>query len=182
MKDPDRCTALRVSGGQGIGRLLATQLHSLLDERNAINPDTARYVSGSTLDLLSGALSELSRQLPGPASNLQTYHLNRAYACIAERIRQSELSPESIAKSLGISLRYLHQLFHGTGTTVARYIQEMRLEGCARELTTLPVRSHSITDLAFAWGFENSAHFSRVFRNRFQLSASEYRARHSSVR
>ncbi|SDO45101.1 helix-turn-helix domain-containing protein [Pseudomonas jinjuensis] len=182
LKDPDKCTALRVSGGQGIGRLLATQLHSLLYERDAIDPETARYVSGSTLDLLSGALSELSRQLPGPASNLRAYHLNRAYACIAERIRQPELSPESIAKSLGISLRYLHQLFHGTGTTVARYIQDMRLDGCARELAALPARSHSITDLAFAWGFESSAHFSRVFRNRFQLSAREYRAQHARGR
>ncbi|QEY63088.1 helix-turn-helix domain-containing protein [Metapseudomonas lalkuanensis] len=182
INDPDKCTALRIAGGQGIGRLLAAQLQSLLDERNAIQPGTRRYAAGSTVDLLAGVLSELSLQVPGPASNLQTYHLNRAYACIAERIRQPGLAPEAIAKSLGISLRYLHQLFHGTGTTVGRYIQDMRLDGCARELITLPARAHSISDLAYSWGFENSAHFSRVFRNRFQLSAREYRAQHSLLR
>lgn len=179
VKDPDRCTALRVGGNQGIGRVLAVQLQSLLDENNAIQPETRRYVAGSTVDLLAGVLSELSLQMPGPASNLQTYHLNRAYACIAERIRQPNLSPEAIAKELGISVRYLHLLFHGTDTTVSRYIQDMRLEGCARELGTLPPHTHSISDLAYAWGFENSAHFSRVFRNRFQLSAREYRAQRS---
>lgn len=182
VRDPDRCTALRVAGGYGIGHLLAIQLLSLLDERSAINPEAEGYVAGSTLDLLAGVLSELSRQIPGPTSNLQTYHLNRAYAYIAEHIRQPDLAPEAIAKGLGISLRYLHQLFHGTGTTVGRYIQDMRLDGCARELISQPARAHSISDLAYSWGFENSAHFSRVFRNRFQLSAREYRAQHSLLR
>lgn len=182
VKNPDRCTALRVAGGQGIGHLLGTQLRLLLDERSSIPPETEGYVYASTLDLLAGVLSELSSQVPGPASNLQVYHLNRAYACIAERIRQPGLSPDFIAKSTGISLRYLHQLFQGTGTTVGRYIQDMRLDGCARDLIDLPLRTHSISDLAYAWGFENSAHFCRVFRNRFQLSAREYRAQYSQLR
>jgi AraC-like DNA-binding protein len=178
VKNPDKCTALRVTGAQGVGRLLGTQMRLLLDERSSINRDIEAFVHDSTLDLLSGVLSDLSNQLPGPASNLQLYHLNRAYAYITEHVRQPGLSPEVIARGTGISVRYLHQLFHGTGTTVARYLQDMRLDGCARELSSLSSRAHSISDLAYAWGFENSAHFSRVFRNRFQLSAREYRARY----
>lgn len=182
IKDPEKCTAMRVAGGQGVGRLVATQLRVLLDERHAIQPETQHYVAESTLDLLAGLLGELSHQAPPPGSNLQTYHLNRAYAYIAEYIRQPELSPEFIAKGLGISLRYLHQLFHRTSTTVSRHIQDMRLDGCARELATLPPHTHSISHLAFSWGFESSAHFSRTFRNRFQLTAREYRAQYSTIR
>jgi AraC-like DNA-binding protein len=168
-----------VAGGQGVGHLLATQLRLLLDERSSIPPETEGYVYASTLDLLTGVLTELRSQVPGPDSNLQAYHLNRAYAFIAERIRQPGLSPDFIAKSTGISLRYLHQLFRGTGTSVGRYIQEMRLDGCARDLIDPPLRSHTISDLAYAWGFENSAHFCRVFRNRFELSAREYRIQYA---
>lgn len=178
--NPDQCTAIRVAGDRGIGRLLSTQMRLLLDERSSIAREVENHVHDSTLDLLSGALSEASKQTPGPASNLQLYHLNRAYAYITEHVRQPGLSPENIARGLGISLRYLHQLFHGTGTTVSRYIQDMRLDGCARELSSRPARAHSISDMAYAWGFENSAHFSRVFRNRFQLSAREYRAQYQS--
>ncbi|MCY1522231.1 Transcriptional activator NphR [compost metagenome] len=179
VKNAEKCTALRVDGGHGVGRLLTGHLESLLDERHAIHPASFRFMAGSTLDLLGGALSELSDQMPASGSNLQTYHLNRAYAYIAEHIRHPELSPEAIAKALGISLRYLHQLFQGTGATVARHIQEMRLDGCARELISLPAHAYSISYLAYSWGFESPAHFSRTFRNRFQMTARDYRALHS---
>ncbi|NWL76413.1 hypothetical protein DM872_06070 [Pseudomonas taiwanensis] len=179
VKGAERITALRVDGGRGVGRLLTGHLRSLLDERHAIQPSTFRYMAGSTLDLLGGALSELSDRAPIAASNLQTYHLNRAYAYIAEHIRQPELCPEAIARALGISVRYLHQLFQGTRTTVARHIQEMRLDGCARDLANLPADTYSISYLAYSWGFENAAHFSRTFRNRFQLTARDYRALHA---
>ena len=39
-----------------------------------------------------------------------------------------------------------------------------------------PLHSHrTITEIAFAWGFNNSAHFNRLFKERYGLSARAYR-------
>jgi AraC-like DNA-binding protein len=46
----------------------------------------------------------------------------------------------------------------------------------ARALGADGVPAHSITEIALSTGFNNPAHFSRVFKARFGMSPSEYRA------
>jgi AraC-like DNA-binding protein len=37
------------------------------------------------------------------------------------------------------------------------------------------LRDKSITQIAFSWGFNNAAHFSRCFKTRFGATPSDYR-------
>lgn len=106
---------------------------------------------------------------------IQTFHLSRAFAYIEENIGRSSLSPEEIAHALNISVRYLHRLFMSTELSVGRHILQSRLEGCAANLQDPRRAVQSISSIAYEWGFDNSAHFSRSFRTRFGLSAREYR-------
>ena len=90
------------------------------------------------------------------------------------------LRPEEIALAFQISVRHLHRLFSVTGNTLAAYIRARRLEECRSDLANPRLQDHTITDLAFFWGFSDSAHFSHSFTKEFGVSPREFRARAAS--
>ncbi len=51
---------------------------------------------------------------------------------------------------------------------------ERRLEHCRKELSCYGP-SKNITEIAYRWGFNDSAHFSRSFKNRYGISPKQYR-------
>src|SRR5271166_3329656 len=70
------------------------------------------------------------------------------------------LTPERVASALKISVRQLHLLFEPSETTFAQYVVKRRLEECR---TALQASGRSVTDIAFAWGFNSLATFFRRF-------------------
>jgi AraC-like DNA-binding protein len=57
-----------------------------------------------------------------------------------------------------------------------KYIQRRRLEKCASQLSNPMWCGHTISEIAFSWGFNSSAHFTRAFRAHFGVTPREYRA------
>ena len=60
--------------------------------------------------------------------------LGRILDYVELHLTDPDLSPEVIARAHHISVRYLHKLFKGEGTTVGRWIPRRRLEECRRDL------------------------------------------------
>jgi len=79
--------------------------------------------------------------------------------------------PSTIAAAHGISVRTLQQLFSDAGTTVSSWIRERRLKACYRELSGAD-RFDTVTEVAFRWGFNDAAHFSRRFKQAFGVTPS----------
>jgi AraC-like DNA-binding protein len=79
-----------------------------------------------------------------------------------------------VAREAGISLRYLQKLFTERGTTCSRFIQSLRLDHAARLLNRrkLTKSGQMLTEIAYASGFHDYAHFSRTFRLRFGCAPS----------
>jgi AraC-like DNA-binding protein len=98
---------------------------------------------------------------------------------IDRNIRNPDLSVGELAKQFGFSIRYIQSLFAEEDCTVSKYIRRQRLEGCRKQLADAAWLNHSITDIAFAWGFNSSAHFARVFKDQFGVNAREFRKRSS---
>ena len=94
---------------------------------------------------------------------------------VAQSIADPLLTPARIAQRTGISVRQLYRLFEEQGDSVCRYIQRTRLQWAASELRKVLTESRSITDIAFACGFNDAAHFSRIFRKEFGVPPSQYR-------
>ncbi|QIG53440.1 helix-turn-helix domain-containing protein [Altererythrobacter sp. BO-6] len=101
--------------------------------------------------------------------------LETVKAKIEPMLRDPGLDLETIAARNCISLRYLHWLFEGGGTTPWRYVVQKRLEGCKRDLENPEHAHRSVTDIAFSWGFSNSAHFARKIKTAYGLSPTELR-------
>lgn len=58
---------------------------------------------------------------------------------------------------------------------LSRLIWKMRLDACRRDLADPRLRDRSVSDIAFSWGFNNAAHFSRSFRDEYGVSPREWR-------
>ncbi|MEL7466141.1 MAG: GlxA family transcriptional regulator [Pseudomonadota bacterium] len=103
---------------------------------------------------------------------------NKHLAAAVEKMRSSldaPISPARIAEELGISVRQLERLFgKHLNSTPKKYFVELRLER-ARHL--LVQTEMSITEIAFACGYESVGHFSRVYRTAFGLTPMMQRGR-----
>jgi AraC-like DNA-binding protein len=94
---------------------------------------------------------------------------------IEQHLRDPSLSPCSIAQNLKLSARYLRMIFATSKETVSAYVLRRRLEECARQMADPRWRGHSISEIAFAWGFNSASHFTRCFRERYGQSPRDYR-------
>jgi AraC-like DNA-binding protein len=75
-----------------------------------------------------------------------------------------------------VSTRYLHRLFADEGSTVSGWIRQRRLEGCRRDLADPSRCDETVTSIGSRWGLTSSAHLSRLFREAYGVSPTEYRA------
>ena len=91
------------------------------------------------------------------------------------------LTAEKAAQALKISVRRLHLLFEPTGTSFGQYVQRRRLDECRAALTN-PIGDRSITDIAFAWGFNSLPTFYRAFQEAFGVAPGALRAASSRDR
>ena len=105
--------------------------------------------------------------------------LNSSYAkvrlFIEQHLRNPALRPSSVAEGLHVSSRYVRMIFAVSRETASEYILRRRLEECARQMSDPLWRERSITEIAFAWGFNSAPHFTRKFRGRFGDSPRSYR-------
>ena len=85
------------------------------------------------------------------------------------------LSQASVASRFGISRRYLNRLFEKHESSFASWLREERLARCHRDLGSVEHSQASVLDIACKWGFNDAAHFSRIFKKRYQLTPLEHR-------
>lgn len=95
-------------------------------------------------------------------------------AAIAANLPDSTFSITDVARQQGVSTRAIQKLLQRTGTTFSRYLLERRLDA-AKDALMLREGGASITQLAFDFGFEDPAYFSRAFRKRYGLRPSDLR-------
>ena len=94
---------------------------------------------------------------------------------IEQHLRDPQLSPSMIATRHKLSSRYLRMVFAVGGETLSAYILRRRLEECARQIADPRWRGHSISEIAYGWGFNSPSHFARTFRERFKVPPRDYR-------
>ncbi|WP_123819962.1 AraC-like ligand-binding domain-containing protein [Kitasatospora cineracea] len=166
-----------VTLAEGCGSVLLPFLGTLAASAPSYPAPVGDRLAGSVADLLSTLVAQLTAEQAADGSRTANDHLvRRVREHIDRHLCDTELSPETIARAHHISVRYLHRLFEGEGTTVSRLVQQRRLEACARELGRRGRTAPTVSAVAQRWGFVNPAHFSRTFRNAYGVSPREWRA------
>lgn len=104
--------------------------------------------------------------------------INRVVDHIQDHL-QEELTLESLARIACFSPYHFHRIFRSiVGEPLHQFIKRVRLERAASHLIWAPQRP--ITEIALDAGFASPAAFARAFRDRFGMSASEYRTEQES--
>lgn len=100
----------------------------------------------------------------------------RAQQVICEQLSNPSLSADDIAAALHMSRRALYLVFKKHQITPAELIRDVRLDKAAEVLQGTDCSLRKITDIAFDFGFSDCATFSRLFKQRFGVTPTEFRA------
>ena len=149
-------------------RLMGGFLGSLMPLVSSLDIAARDAVADAALDITRAVIATRGDPQPRPKTTAQLAAV-RLY--IDANLRDPSLSPATIASANAISLRTLHRLFERTDDTVGEVIRKRRLSRCHADL--LCGTDESVTAIAYRWGFRNMSFFSRVFRERYGVSARE---------
>ena len=158
----------------GLAATAGAMIRSLFETSEALPPAQA-LVAGEALTsiILSMLFDDSEGGEPGlQQADAQAASLRRY---IELHIDDPDLSPCSIAQAHRMSVRHLHRVFQATGETVGDCIRRLRLAKCASDLRNPAMRDLTVTEIAYRWGFSDSAHFSRTFRAEFGQAPRSYR-------
>jgi len=133
-------------------------------------------IAQSLVELLLTLMHRLSAPMPDSNNTAtQAAILHRICQTIERTLDDPELSPARVAQAEGISERYLQKLFEAVGDNFTHYVRERRLQRAWADLSNPAEVHQSISEIAYRYGFGDSAHFSRTFRHRFGLPPREFR-------
>jgi AraC-like DNA-binding protein len=175
IRRPERYSQHCFSAEKGVGRAFVEFLMICSQRVDECSTDDQNLLFEQALSMLYLVLEQDDRVLSSDQSHLKTAHLMRIERYIFVNLGDPELTPSRIAEFCGVSLRYLHKLFLGSGYTVREWIRVQRLEAAHRDLDASPGGIY-IGEIAYRWGFSNQAQFCRVFRQHFGYSSSELRS------
>lgn len=162
--------AQKICGTTRTGAALHRMSQSLYYETRRMNDDETTAALDSyfqTLAMCIGRTEILEKACRGLLQQIFRY--------VDAHLAEPTLSPLDVASATGISLRHLHRVFSSTGNTIGDYVRARRLERCCKDMMDSRLRTRTITEIAFSWGFSDAAHFSHAFRKQFGVSPRSFR-------
>lgn len=165
----------RFLSSQPNGFMLSSYLRSLASEQVTGIEMNADALTEAAVAMLVSPVTAASTS--AHESSVRGNQLTHVKSYIDRNLSNADLTLALVAQANGISLRYLHWLFNGSGASATQYIVSRRLDRCRRDLANPAMANRTVTEIAFAWGFADAAHFSKRFRQAYSMSPSEHRAK-----
>ncbi len=159
----------------GTGKIASDLLDMLCASDGDLDAGLGMSLSSAAMDAIA-----ISDPQGGPvrqkaSSFAQGELLKRVRSIVLARLPEPDLNTDLIAQEAGVSVRYLHKVFSGTGTTLNRWIQQERLARCYRQLASPHHDHRSIQEIAFNNGFNDSGYFSNRFVRMYGVKPSQVR-------
>ena len=162
----------------GADHQLGTVVAQVISQAGAMLPTLSRAtgvrLAGNVVDLLTTVMAdELS------AAGNEVDERQQLWAEVTDfidtHLSDPQLTPSTIAAAHFISVRTLHQIFEGSGETVAGEIRRRRIEKCRLDLADPGLRQTPVAAIGARWGLSDPAHFSRLFRSAVGQPPAAYR-------
>ena len=144
------------------------RLYDALSEDVAHSEHTIGNAEEKSTDLLQEESIDMQLKVKSHNDAL----MERIQRCVYKNLSNPDFNVEMLTREAGISRSQLHRkMKEMTGTSTAEYLRNIRLEQGARLIREKKI---NITQVAYAVGFNNQAHFSTVFKRHFGVTPTEY--------
>lgn len=126
------------------------------------------------INLLVVCLRNQNKTYLSVNTNTSKAHINvqRAIEFINRNYDNPLLDNDTVAAAIGISSKYLSQIFHAeSGISVHKYLTQVRIEA-AQKLAVLGTMN--VTEIAYAVGYPSIHTFSKIFKKTTGVTPSEF--------
>lgn len=160
-----------------LARLWASHLAAGFSLAGELSSTAATLFARHSVDLLAQLLNESPRDHLTPSDAWRAAMFLRACGAIALKFGDPDLTPDHIARESGVSSRTLARVFAANNETIMRRVFDERVRQAARLLAAPESAQRSVTDIAFACGFNDVSHFGRMFAGKMHMTPSQWRRR-----
>jgi AraC-like DNA-binding protein len=165
-------TAIPVRADHWVGAAVSTFLSGLRQGLSSGSLDPNPRFEEAAIDLICASVTDHASQVNGaPCAAI----LSGAKSFIDSHHGDPALDTSMVATAQHVSPRYLQKLFAAAGITVTGWIKERRLEQCRHDLEDQSLLGDGIGTICARHGYIDSAHFSRLFKQRYGLSPRAFR-------
>jgi AraC-like DNA-binding protein len=152
--------------------ILCGTLRGVMQALPQIRQSQTESISHALSALIGGLFSPSEFGLSIPAVEAAVDNLVIDY--IHKHLADPALDINMIARDLPFSRSSLYRQFTGEGG-IAQFIREERLKRCYKAIASPSNLAVSLQRIAQSWGFSNSSHFSRLFKQYFNVSPNAVR-------
>lgn len=165
-------------GSDGLVPVVISLIKSLIVEEKSRLTDIDQFTLAESLLMLIGSVIRSRRRSSvGERDRNQGARLCRILSYIEENFSDHQLTPTRIAEANFVSVRHLHGLFQQCGTSVSKWIWNRRLQAGREDLLDPDKAAMTVCEIAYSRGFNDSAHFSRTFKERFGISPGQLKSK-----
>ncbi|MEV8195561.1 helix-turn-helix domain-containing protein [Rhodococcus pyridinivorans] len=166
-------TARGISAGGGVGAagVISRLLLDIATTKAPLSQMTGSVFASSVVDMLVATIGDVIV----PTNRAEVAHardLIRVRQVLEHHLSDPDYSLSDVATEVGMSVRYIHNLFSETGATPRAWLYRQRLDRARVYLESTPL---TVAEISIRVGFRDVSHFSRAFRTRFGVSPGRYR-------
>ncbi len=176
IREPERYLYMEFDKQKGVGAVFCDFMKNIVQQSAYLDDSNQANLSQQLINLLALSLECDDRVLMSNEAGIRSAHLRNIEHYVQNNIQCSDLSPDKIAAACQISTRYLHKLFKDSDQTVSQWIKELRLQSALNDIRANNSYS-TLAEVAYRWGFNDQAHFCRLFKSQFNCTPREMRDR-----
>jgi AraC-like DNA-binding protein len=163
-----------IGAAHPLHRHLTSFARSLVDHHDVLRAPAGAGAMGSLASLVAAGVARgAAAAEPSPAEAMY----ERITEYLYDRLASPELSLSSVAAANFVSKRTVQALFHEHGTTFSEWLRHRRLTKVRRDLVNPAYARLTVREIGERWGITDQAYLSRVFRNVYDESPSQWRRR-----
>lgn len=174
LASPRQGLARCIDGTSGPGLIATDFARSLMRCEKRLDSAAEDGLGSALSSIVAAALGSAVAPEQPMEPGLRSATLSAIERYISESLANPALSPETIAGRFRLSRRALYSLFEDAPESISGTIRSLRLERSAQDLAQ--PHGPTILEVALRWGFNDSSHFSRLFKRRFGVCPREFRA------
>lgn len=166
---------LAFTGSSAAHQLFSTVVKATIKSLNSLPIEVHDLVIDGMFFYLRPLLKEVALIKQLQEINPRHALLAKADQIMLRRLKETHLQIKDVATDLGISSRYLSQIYKDSGTTVQKQLMLFRLRRADVMLKEGHCKNLSIEEIAKKNGFAQVSHFSRAYKQEFNITPTEAR-------